>query len=147
MDTSFTLTREVNAPRDQVFRDWTEADRLDWFLSELPQEKRPIVVDLRPGGAWTLNMVVGADDDDQYTTGGVYRDIDAPSTLSFVWGAADGWPSLDDDLLVTVTLGDLGERTEMTLSLAVPEGVTTHPAMQHGWGDTIDRLVARYAEA
>ena len=147
METSFSLTREINAPRDQVFLDWTEPDRLEWFLSELPQERRPIAVDLRPGGAWTLTMVVGTAEDDQYTTGGVYVDIDAPNELSFIWGAVDGWPHLDDGLLVTVTLDEVDGRTHVTLALAVPEGVTTHPAMQHGWADTIDRLVARYAQA
>lgn len=139
----FTLTRILDAPRELVYQAWTDPEQLQWFLSDLPQVPRPINVDLRPGGAWTLNMVVG--DDDEYTTGGVYLELDPPARLSFVWGAHGGWPSLDDGLVATVTLVDRGPQTEMTFHLAVPAGVQTHPAMQQGWTDTINRLLARFA--
>lgn len=140
--TGFTITRILDAPRELVFQAWTDPDQLHWFLSDLPQEAHPINVDLRPGGAWTLNMVVG--ENDEYTTGGVYLEIVPVEKLSFTWGAHGGWPSLRDGLVATVTLNELGDKTEMLFELAVPEGASTHPAMQLGWADTIDRLVARF---
>ncbi|HEV8190304.1 MAG TPA: SRPBCC domain-containing protein, partial [Ktedonobacterales bacterium] len=123
-----TLTRILDAPRDVVFQAWTEPEHLQWFFNnERPTPPDPIVVELRVGDAWRLKMVIN--DNLQYFTGGIYREIVPGEKLVFTWGAAAGWPEIDQDHpddgpVVTVTLNELGEsgeKTEMIFQLALPD--------------------------
>jgi uncharacterized protein YndB with AHSA1/START domain len=154
----FTLTRMLDAPRALVFQAWTDPDHLQWFFNNtVAAPPEPIEVDLRVGGVWKLKMVIN--DDLEYFTGGVYREIVPVEKLAFTWGATDGWPEIDPDRpedgpLVTVTLNEVGDKTEMIFNVALPghlpeervrEWLAT--GMREGWGDTIDRLVARCASA
>ncbi len=158
LERGFTLKRVLDAPRDLVFQAWTDPKRLQWFFNDskaIPSD--PIVVDLRAGGEWRQKMII--DDDLEYVTGGIYREIVPVEKLVFTWGAVGGWPAIDrdhpeNDLVVTVTLNELGERgekTEMVFQLAMParfsdERVREWLAMRicEGWSDAIDRLVARF---
>lgn len=58
-DTDVFMTRAFNAPRDLVWRFWTEPALLStWFgptTTHTPVDK--IEVDMRPGGVWNLVMV------------------------------------------------------------------------------------------
>ena len=152
----FTLTRTLDAPRDLVFQAWTDPDHLQWFFNPLttPKDERA-EVDLRVGGAWRLRMIVNEDTD--YITGGIYLEIVPVEKLVFEWGAVGGWPEINPTrsaagLVVTVELAAMGEKTEMVLRLDFPDGLSDAEVrklldmgMRHGWGDTIDRLVAVFA--
>ena len=149
----FTLTRTLDAPRDLVFQAWTDPDHMHWFFNPnmTPPGERA-KVDLRVGGAWRLRMVVSEDND--YITGGIYKEIVPDEKLVFEWGAVGGWPEIDPargaaGLVVTVELAGMGDKTEMALRLDFPDGLSDAKVrklldmgMRHGWGDTIDRLVA-----
>src|SRR5262249_54290145 len=114
-------------------------------------------VDLRVGGEWRQKMVVN--DDLEYVTGGIYREIVPVEKLVFTWGAVGGWPAIDrdhpeNDLVITVTLnedGESSEKTEMIVQLAMPEHLSDERVrewlelgIRGGWSDAIDRLVARF---
>jgi uncharacterized protein YndB with AHSA1/START domain len=151
----FTLSRILDAPREAVFQAWTDPGHLQWFSSPVAAVTDPIEVDLRIGGVWRQKMVV--DDDTQYFTGGVYREIAPPERLSFTWGAFDGWPKIDPDHpedgpVVTVTLHELGAKTEMVFHLQLPDHLSEvrvrewfAQGVEAGWSDTIDRLVKHFA--
>ena len=154
----FTLRRILNAPRDLVFQAWTDPAHLQWFFNpSMPLPSEPIDVDLRVGGAWRVKMVMN--ETLQYFTGGIYREIVQGEKLVFTWGAVDGWPEvdrdhLDDCPLVTVTLNELGEQTEMIFQVALSEQMADEQVrewlaigMREGWSDTIDRLVTNFADA
>jgi uncharacterized protein YndB with AHSA1/START domain len=154
----FTLTREIAAPRDTVFAAWTDPAHLAWLFNPEFETDEPITVDLSVGGEWRQRMII--DESYNYVTGGVYREIVPGERLVFAWGAVDGWPEIDLDNLdatptATVSLADSSSAdssssesssaaTTMTLDLLVPDEAW-HPAMQAGWSDTIDRLVAALA--
>jgi uncharacterized protein YndB with AHSA1/START domain len=149
----FTLTWTLAASRSEVFRAWTDPDRLDWFYNpDQPVPCDAIELELRVGGVWRQRM--GVDEDTAYFTGGVYREIVQDERLVFSWGATDGWPTLDPhDLdaspLVTITLSELGDRTEMTLHVEVPAHLPDDDVpgwwsmAEGGWRDTVDRLEAK----
>jgi uncharacterized protein YndB with AHSA1/START domain len=152
----FTLTRTLDAPPDLVFQAWTDPDHMQWFFN--PERTPPgerAEVDLRVGGAWRLRMIV--DEDTDYITGGIYREIVSVEKLVFEWGAVGGWPEIDPvrgaaGLVVTVELAPRGDKTEMVLRLDFPDGLSDAEVrklldmgMRDGWGDTIDRLVAAFA--
>jgi uncharacterized protein YndB with AHSA1/START domain len=150
----FTRIWKLAASPAEVFRAWTDPDRLDWFYNDKqPIPAEPIELDLRVGGVWRQLMVI--DENTSYYTGGVYREILPGEKLVFSWGAVDGWPELDPDRLddsplVTVTLAPAGEGTELRLRVELPEGLSRDRlgdfwplAIQNGWRDTVDRLAAR----
>jgi uncharacterized protein YndB with AHSA1/START domain len=151
----FTLTRTLDAPREQVFRAWTDPAHLTWFFNDtMPTPSEQIEVDLRVGGRWRVMMVI--DDDTRYMTGGRYLEISPPERLVFIWGAAGGWPrldldNLDDNPIVTVDLAEEdADQTRMTVMVSLPERMSDERAaewlasgMRNGWSDTIDRLVAK----
>jgi len=145
---SFTVTRTLNAPRELVFRAWTEPEQLTWFFNPGHPTQTPTTVDLQPGGAWRQHMVI--DDETDYMTGGIYLQIVAPERLVFAFGAVGGWPELDpehpeDGPIATVTLVEIdADTTEMTATLVVPDS-HLHPHMEQGWTDTLERLVAQLA--
>ncbi len=153
----FTLTWTLDAPRAEVFRAWTDPERLDWYYNDAqPVPSEPIELDLRIGGVWRQYMVI--DEDTAYFTGGVYREIVPDEKLVFAWGATDGWPKLDPDRLddsprVTVTFVQEDGRTEMTVHVELSE---THQddglqkwwsMIRDGWQDTVDRLATALARS
>ena len=60
-DEGLRLTRVFDAPRHEVWREWTEPDRFaDWYGgrgSEVPLAS--VSMDVRPGGAWRATMFAG----------------------------------------------------------------------------------------
>ncbi len=156
-DRGFTLTRTLNAPRATVWRAWTDPAELVWFLN--PGQgpiAEPISVDLRVGGAFRVHMIVN--DELDYMTGGIYREIVPIERLVFEWGAIGGWPDLDpahpgDAPLTTLEFSETGPgTTEMSLTVTFPDSMTPARAdewlttgMREGWGATIDRLVGQLA--
>jgi uncharacterized protein YndB with AHSA1/START domain len=160
IERGFTLTRILDAPREIVFRAWTDPRYLQWFFNDqAPIPDDPIVVDLRVGGVWRQKMIES--DNTAYFTGGIYREIVPGEKLVFIWGASDGWPKLDVDHLedspvVTVLLheiGEHGEKTEMILRFELPEHLSEERVREwiacgcrEGWAATFDRLVASFAD-
>jgi activator of Hsp90 ATPase-like protein len=57
------IVRVFDAPRELVFKAWTEAERFaTWFGehgSSIPLDK--VSMDARPGGAWSATMIHGPD--------------------------------------------------------------------------------------
>jgi uncharacterized protein YndB with AHSA1/START domain len=153
---SFTLSWTLNASPAQVFRAWTDPDRLDWFYNDTrPRPTHPIELDLRVGGVWRQYMVIS--DETAYFTGGVYREIVPDEKLVFAWGATDGWPKLDPDRLdgspqVTVSLASAGSSTEMTVHVELPASLSRQEVeewfslgIRNGWQESVDRLAAQLA--
>ena len=145
----FTIHRTLNATPDLVYRAWTEAEHLENWFANLPPEI-PTTVDLRIGGAWRLQM--RETEDRAYVTGGVYRELEPGARLSFTWGAAGGFPDLDqlgeDAPLVTVTVTDVAGGTDLTVQVSLPAHLSEAEArhwfdlgIEPGWNHTIDRLV------
>jgi uncharacterized protein YndB with AHSA1/START domain len=154
----FTLSWTLDAPAAQVFRAWTDPEHLQWFYNDgQPIPSDPIEVDLRIGGVWRQRMVI--DERTDYVTGGVYREIVRDERLVFSWGATGGWPELDPERpdespLVTVSLAEVGGRTEMSVHVRLPEGLSKEQSeewlalgIRDGWRDTVDRLAARLTRA
>ena len=73
---SFTVDRVLNAPRETVYRAWTEPEHLTWFFNPGHPTDVPTTVDLRVGGQWRQHMVVDAETD--YITGGIYLELVPP---------------------------------------------------------------------
>jgi uncharacterized protein YndB with AHSA1/START domain len=134
----FTITREFAAPRELVFRAWTDPQHLTrWYGPHgFTTPLDSISADVRPGGMWRATMVVDATGQ-EFPTGGFYLEIRAPERLVFTWREPGG----DAESVITVELADLGDgRTAMTFHQA---GFTTEEARENvydGWSSAFDRL-------
>lgn len=145
----FTIVRHFDAPRELVFRAWTEPEHLHWFAGSAPAEI-PTTVDLRIGGAWRFHMIENADR--SYVTGGIYREIAPPERLVFTHGAIDGWPPidmdrLDDAPLVTIHFHEVDGGTDMEFHVSFARDLTEEQVrtwletgMIDGWTQTLERL-------
>jgi uncharacterized protein YndB with AHSA1/START domain len=138
------ITRVFDAPRERVWREWTEPEAFaDWFGAaggEVPLTS--VSMDVRPGGTFRLTMFAGPDRR-EIRWKGEYREVVAPERLVF---AISDQPGDDAWEIVTVVLVDLGDgRTEMRFS---QHGVMPPDAYERagsGWGTFFDRIDERLA--
>ena len=106
------ITRVFDAPREHVWREWTEPERFaDWFGgSEAEVPVSTVSMDVREGGAWRATMFAGPGRR-EIQWKGEYREVVEPERL--VLTITDE-PDDDAPELVIVVLTDLGDgRTEM----------------------------------
>jgi uncharacterized protein YndB with AHSA1/START domain len=141
-----TIRRVFDAPRDRVWREWTEPEPFaDWFGG--PEAEVPlstVSMDVRPGGRWHATMYA-APDRREIRWHGEYREVSAPERLVLTFSDQ---PDPDRYELVTVTLTDLGDgTTEMQFEqrgLMQPE---QYERTEQGWAVFFDRLDERLAAA
>jgi uncharacterized protein YndB with AHSA1/START domain len=108
-DTQILITREFDAPRDLVWRAYTEPDLIKrWWAGERGTVTT-VEVDLRVGGRW--RYVMTANPGFEVAFHGEYREITAPERLVNT-EAFEGIPDPDDNAaLVTITLTEKDGRT------------------------------------
>lgn len=138
-----TITRVFDAPRELVFKAWTEPERfVTWFGpadAEVPLST--VSMDVRPGGAWRATMLAGPGH--QIHWKGVYHEVVAPERLVFtITDQAEG-----EQEVVTVLLSDLGDdKTEMVFHQGgghlPPE---EYPRAKQGWSGFFDRMADHLA--
>ena len=112
MSVGIEITRVFEAPREAVWKEWTEPEPFaDWFggrESEVPLSS--VSIDVRPGGRWRLTMFAGPERH-EIRWHGEYHEVDEPERLVFTFCDQ---PEAQWYELVTVVLIDLGDgRTEM----------------------------------
>jgi uncharacterized protein YndB with AHSA1/START domain len=72
-DRELVLTRIIKAPREKVFRAWTEPELLKQWFAPLPWTTPVAKTDVRPGGA---NLIVMRDPDgNEFPNRGVYLEV------------------------------------------------------------------------
>jgi uncharacterized protein YndB with AHSA1/START domain len=136
------IARVFDAPREQVWREWTEAEAFaDWFggpQSEVPLSS--VEMDVRPGGRWRLTMFAARGEIDWK---GEYLEVAEPERLVFT---VTDTPDDDEAHVVTVVLNDLGDgRTEMLFEQRGRMGPAQQKAAGQGWQGFFDRIAERLA--
>jgi uncharacterized protein YndB with AHSA1/START domain len=138
-----SITRVFAAPRERLWREWTEPERFaDWFGGGDTQVPLASVsMDVRKGGAWRATMLVGPGRR-EIRWKGEYREVVAPERLVFTLS------DRPDEVyaLVTVVLTDLGDgRTEMRFSQRGGPPPDQWRRAKEGWSSFFDRIEARLA--
>jgi len=133
------ITRVFEAPREQVFRAWTDPKEVAaWYgpaHMEAPRER--INIDLRIGGRWELTMV-RRDGGGEFSIGYEIVELVEPELLVL---KSDPMPEMgmDEGTVVRVELHDHGEKTRLTLS----DGPLPAPARdgaEAGWTAALEQL-------
>jgi len=139
LDHSLTIVRVFDAPRELVWRAWTEpAQFTRWAGCDGHSMPLPtIAMDVRPGGEFRFTMVNDATGEQQPSSA-TYREVVEPERL--VWA----FPGDPEEVVVTVTLTDLGnDQTRMHFQ-QVGFGRVAYEAglrdTRAGLGEEIDKL-------
>ena len=138
-DLELVITRLFDAPRDLVWRAWTEPDRMVRWFGPRGFTSAVLRNELYPGGAYRIHMR-GPEGDDHWTQG-VFREVAPPERLVMAgsWADAAGNPTGPETLL-TIILEEQGEKTKLTLHQVGFETVTSRDAHQGGWTSSLDCL-------
>lgn len=145
MSDEVTVSRVIDAPREDVFHAWTDPERIkQWFG---PGEFRTpeAEVDLRPGGSY--RFVMHAPEGQTMPISGTYQAIDEPERLVYTWKwEVEGMG--DDESLVTVEFREAGDdRTEVVITHSrYPESHTGEP-YRMGWEGGLDKVERLFGKA
>jgi uncharacterized protein YndB with AHSA1/START domain len=139
-----TITRVLDAPRERVWREWTEPERFaDWFggpAAEVPLET--VAMDVRPGGAWRATMLHGGR---EIRWTGEYREVEPPERLVLTMSDRPG--GARPELVVVVLTALAGDRTEMLVEQHGTQPPSVYEAARNGWGAFFDAMAQRLARA
>jgi uncharacterized protein YndB with AHSA1/START domain len=139
-----TFTRIFDAPRELVFKVWTDPFHVaQWWGPhgfKIPLSK----VDARVGGRFEVHMQ--GDDGILLPSVGEFREVIAPERIVFTSNleGPDGRKLIE--AVNTVSLDDDGGRTKMTLHVKVvhaePEIADKLAGLEAGWTQSLERLEA-----
>ena len=150
------LTRVLHAPRDRVWKAWTDPEELARWWGPKGFTAPGVRIDLRVGGKFRLGMRgVGLDgiERDNWNVGEYrkivpfeklvasmrFADAEGHPVPASHYGLPGDWP---EEVLLTVTFEDLPEgRTKITLrQRGIPEVVAGMTGL--GWNQSFDKLAA-----
>jgi uncharacterized protein YndB with AHSA1/START domain len=143
------ITRIFDAPRELVFKAWTDPKHLAGWFGPKMFTNAVCEVDLRVGGRWRI--VMRGPDGGEYPCGGVYKEIIEPERLVFTNNAEDkdGNPVIDG--FTTVIFEDQGGKTKLTLQTRgvamVAYAAGYLQGMEAGWTQSFEKLGEQLAKS
>ena len=143
MADGISFIRVFDAPRERVWREWTEPERFaDWFGgSEAEVPVATVSMDVRPGGVWRATMFAGPDRR-EIRWKGSYLEVVEPERLVLTFSDEPG----EEYELVTVVLADLADgRTEMRFQQRGRMSPEEYERAERGWATFFDRIAERLA--
>ncbi len=147
MERELIITRILDAPREPVFRAWTDPAHLARWWGPKGFTNPVCEADVRPGGA--LRIVMRGPDGSEYPMKGVFQEVVSPERLVFTNIAvdADGKHLLEG--VTQVTLAEQSDKTKLTVNTravaVVDHAVEYLKGMEAGWTQSLERLEALVA--
>ncbi len=144
-DRELVLTRLINAPREKVYRAWTDPELLKQWFAPLPYTTPAAELDVRPGGS--AFIVMRGPDGTDLPNRGVYLEVVPNERLVSTDAYVRAWEPSDKPFMTLIlTFEDEGGKTRYTArvrhwSVADREA---HEKMgfHQGWGICTDQLEA-----
>src|SRR5258708_30068077 len=113
----FMITREFDAPRELVFKAWTDPWHLARWWGPRGFTNPVCEVDLRPGGS--LRMVMRGPDGVDYPMVGTFHEFASPERLVFSTGALDPQGNLLFEFFHAATFSPRDAKTAFLLQSKV----------------------------
>jgi len=144
------ITRFFDAPRERVFKAWTQPEILKRWCGPRGFTTPVYTVDLRPGGKQHFCML--SPEGQEIWCVGTYHEIVEPERIVCTdsFSDKDGntvdpakyempaeWPR---EALVTTEFTEEAGRTKLTLHLGVSEELADRVKARQGWTESLDRL-------
>lgn len=143
-DLELVIARLIDAPREKLFRAWTEPALMKEWFAPRPWTISKVETDLRAGGS---SVVVMRDPEgNEYPSRGVYLDVVPNERLVFTDAFTRAWvPSEKPFFVAVVTFEDAGgEKTRYTARALhwTKEARDEHEKMgfHDGWAQCADQL-------
>jgi uncharacterized protein YndB with AHSA1/START domain len=148
-DRELVLTRIIDAPREKLFRAWTDPELLKQWFAPLPYTTPHAEMDVRPGGSSLI--VMRGPDGNEFPNRGVYLEVVENERLVFTDAYTKAWePSEKPFMTVVLTFEDEGGKTRYTARVLhwVVADREMHEKMgfHEGWGQCADQLAALVAK-
>lgn len=137
------LTRFIDAPREKLYRAWTDPDLLAQWFAPQPWTTSKVEMDVRPGG--TTLIVMRSPEGDEYPNRGVYLEVVENECIVTTDAYTMAWePSEKPFMTLILTFEEEGRGTRYTaraLHWTVADR-EEHEAMgfREGWGQCADQL-------
>jgi uncharacterized protein YndB with AHSA1/START domain len=145
------ITRVFDAPRELVFKAWTEPERLVRWWGPKGFTTPLCKIDLRPGGVW--HWCQRSPEGREFWCKGFYREIVEPEriVLSVFFSDEEGnfveperygmSPDFPLQMLVTVTFAEHDGKTKLIMHQTILESVAEGiGAGVQAWNESFDRL-------
>ncbi len=137
------LTRLIDAPREKLFKCWTQPELMKQWFAPLPWTLSDAEVDLRTGGS--NKIVMRSPEGQEFPSHGVYLEVVENEKIVFTDAYTEAWkPSEKPFFTAIVTFEDEGGKTRYT---AVARHWTAEDRKAHeemgfheGWGQCADQL-------
>ncbi len=148
-DRELVLTRLIDAPREKVYRAWTDPALLKQWFAPRPYTTPAAELDVRPGG--TNLIVMRAPDGREMPNRGVYLEVIPNERLVFTDAFTKAWePSAKPFMTVILTFEEEGGKTRYTARVRhwTVADREAHEKMgfHQGWGQCTDQLAALVAK-
>lgn len=142
-DRELVLTRSFDAPREKLYRAWTDPALLKQWFAPRPYTTPVVELDVRPGGA-SLVVMRGPDGAD-IPCPGQYLEVVENQRLVFTDAYTGGWqPSAKPFMTVILTFEDDGGRTNYTARVQhwSADDCAAHEQMgfHEGWAQCAEQL-------
>jgi len=141
-DREVAMTRTFDAPRDVVFKTWTQPELLKRWL--YGPDEWPLAVckiDLRVGG--TLRFEWGPHEGKSMGMSGVYQEIAPPDRLAFTELWDDNWTG--GETLVTITFVEQAGKTTVTQTVQYSSSAARDAALKTGMARGMEQAYQRLA--
>jgi uncharacterized protein YndB with AHSA1/START domain len=149
-DRELVLTRIIDAPRENIFRAWTEVELLKQWFAPLPYTTPHAELDVRPGGSSLV--VMRGPDGSEFPNPGVYLEVVKNEKIVFTDAFTSAWvPSEKPFMTAIITLEDIGGGKTKYTALVRHWTVADREAHEkmgfhEGWGICTDQLAALAAK-
>lgn len=138
-DRILTIERVFAAPRDLVFRAWTDPGQLARWWGPKGFTAPSVTANVTEGGRWRT-CIRSTADGVEYWAQGVYREIVEPERLefTFAWDADDDTPG--NETLITVTFTEEDGKTTMEFRQVGLLSAEDRDSHHGGWSECFDDL-------
>jgi uncharacterized protein YndB with AHSA1/START domain len=142
LERELTIVRVFDAPRELLFRAWTDPKMMARWWGPRGFENPACELDVRVGGA--LWIVMRGSDGTEHPMKGVFQEIVPPEKLVFTGIAVDASGNHLLEGVTTVLFEDQNGKTKMTMRTRavgkVPQAEFMLGGMEQGWTESIDKL-------
>lgn len=133
----FSITRLFNAPRETVWRAWTEESELAQWLRPFGVSTDSVSFDVRVGGTYRYTMT-SDETGEKFPTGGTFLEIDPMDRLVFTWG--DPETPTETAPAITLTFTEHDDGTELVFHLRGFAGQPGDGFVYDGWDEALTNL-------
>jgi uncharacterized protein YndB with AHSA1/START domain len=141
-DQELVLTRMFDAPRELVFKAWTDPKCVAQWWRPRGFTNPVCELDVRPGGAIRIHM--RGPDGTVYPMTGVYQEVVEPERIVFTSAPLDAEGNALFELLTTVTFAEQGGKTKQILRARVikrtAQAAQYLKGMEAGWTQSLEYL-------